>query len=265
MQYIEGKNLRSVMKAEGMSLIHVANIIRQIGQALTSAHDRGIYHRDLKPENIMLQAMGEDEDHVKLIDFGVATVKDSQVASNRATTMVAGTVGYMAPEQLIGKPSAASDIYALGVIAYASASAQVMQARSQVELAIIVNKSNPNDNLSFSELREYFMAERNNWSSGAGKVRVIMRKAGDPERETVLRLIYDMDEKDFNSYFLGKKFRGEILEEPRLRSSTPDMIKTISTVPGAIGYVRVDEVDASVKVIRVDGLAPGDAGYRIRQ
>lgn len=118
MQYIEGKNLRSVMKPEGMNLAHVAHIIRQIGQALTSAHDRGIYHRDLKPENIMLQALGEGEDHVKLIDFGVATVKDSQVAANRATTIVAGTVGYMAPEQLIGKPSAASDIYALGVIAY---------------------------------------------------------------------------------------------------------------------------------------------------
>jgi hypothetical protein len=43
------------------------------------------------------------------------------------------------------------------------------------------------------------------------------------------------------------------------------MIKTISNVPGAIGYVRVDEVDASVKVIRVDGLAPGDAGYKIKQ
>jgi serine/threonine protein kinase len=118
MQYIEGKDLRSVMKPEGMNLAHVAHIIRQIGQALTSAHDRGIYHRDLKPENIMLQALGEGEDHVKLIDFGVATVKDSQVAANHATTMVAGTVGYMAPEQLIGKPSAASDTYALGVIAY---------------------------------------------------------------------------------------------------------------------------------------------------
>ena len=118
MQYIEGKNLRSVMKAEGMNLAHVAQIVRQIGQALTSAHDRGIYHRDLKPENIMLQSLGENEEHVKLIDFGVATVKDSQVAANRPTTMVAGTVGYMAPEQMIGKPSASSDIYALGVIAY---------------------------------------------------------------------------------------------------------------------------------------------------
>jgi ABC-type phosphate transport system substrate-binding protein len=146
-----------------------------------------------------------------------------------------------------------------------SVSSPAIQIRSQMELAIIVNKANPNDNLSFSELREYFMAERNNWSSGAGKVRVIMREPGGPERTTVLRLIYDMNEKDFNSYFLGKKFRGEILEEPRLRSSTPDMIKTISNLPGAIGYVRADEVDASVKVIRVDGLAPGDAGYRIKQ
>ena len=146
-----------------------------------------------------------------------------------------------------------------------STSVPIRQAPSQMELAIIVNKSNPNDNLSFSELREYFMAERNNWSNGAGKVRVVMREPGVAEREAVLRLIYDMDEKGFNSYFLSKKFRGEILEEPRLRTSTPDMIKTISNVPGAIGYVRADEVDASVKVIRVDGLAPGDAGYRIKR
>jgi phosphate transport system substrate-binding protein len=148
---------------------------------------------------------------------------------------------------------------------HSSSAGRVLQARPPVELAIIVNKSNPNDNLKFSELREYFLAERSNWSSGGGKVRVIMREPGEVEREAVLRLIYDMDEKDFNSYFLGKKFRGEVLEEPRLRSSTPDMIKTISNVQGAIGYVRADEVDASVKVLRVDGLAPGDAGYKIKQ
>lgn len=139
------------------------------------------------------------------------------------------------------------------------------QTRPRVELAIIVNKSNPSENLSFSELREYFMAERSNWSGGGGKVRVIMRGPGDPEREAVLRLIYDMGEKDFISYFLGKKFRGEVLEEPRQRSSTPDMIKTISNVQGAIGYVRAEEVDASVKVLRVDGLAPGDPGYKLKQ
>lgn len=118
MQYIEGRSLRSVMKPEGINLQRAAHLIRQIGQALGSAHQRGIYHRDLKPENIMLQALSEGEDFVKLIDFGVATVKDSQVAANKETTTVAGTVSYMAPEQFMGKPTAASDIYALGVIAY---------------------------------------------------------------------------------------------------------------------------------------------------
>ena len=53
MQYIEGRPLRSVMKSEGMNLQRAAHLIRQIGHALSSAHQRGIYHRDLKPENIM--------------------------------------------------------------------------------------------------------------------------------------------------------------------------------------------------------------------
>lgn len=134
-----------------------------------------------------------------------------------------------------------------------------------LELAIIVNKANPIDNLSMAELREYFLAERGHWPEGRGKVRVVMLEPGRPEREAVLRLVYGMNEKGFNSYFLGKKFRGETLEEPRQQSSAPDVVKFISYVQGGIGYVRPDEVDASVKVIRVDGLAPGDAGYKLKQ
>ena len=118
MQFVEGKNLRSQMPVQGMDLARVANIVRQLGQALSAAHDKGIFHRDLKPENIMIQTLSGGEEHAKLIDFGIATVKDSQVAANSDTTRVAGTFAYMAPEQLRGHPLAASDIYALGVIAY---------------------------------------------------------------------------------------------------------------------------------------------------
>src|ERR1043165_3791700 len=52
MQYLEGTNLRSLLRPEGMSFLSAARIIRQVGDALTSAHDAGILHRDLKPENI---------------------------------------------------------------------------------------------------------------------------------------------------------------------------------------------------------------------
>src|SRR6185436_1894306 len=114
MQYVEGQSLRVAINdtgPKGMDFARVAELMRQIGHALSAAHDKGIYHRDLKPENIMLQELGHGEQLVKLIDFGMATVKDSQSAAHAEVTKVAGTLPYMAPEQLRGRPSALSDIF----------------------------------------------------------------------------------------------------------------------------------------------------------
>ena len=138
-------------------------------------------------------------------------------------------------------------------------------AAQQPAVAIIVNRSNATDSLSVGELREYFLAERSHWPTKQ-KVRVAMAAAGRPERQLVLRLVCNMPrEQDFQAYFLRAKFSEQTLEQPREFASTPDVLRFVSNVPGAIGFVRADEVDPSVKVLRVENLTPGDPGYKLRQ
>lgn len=118
MQYIKGVSLRKMIKQEGLEFERTSTFVRQLGQALNAAHETGIVHRDLKPENIMLRRVAGGE-QVKIIDFGIAKVRDSQVAPSTVVAEVAGTIAYMAPEQLNGRPvSPATDQYSLAVIAF---------------------------------------------------------------------------------------------------------------------------------------------------
>ncbi|HNJ44223.1 MAG TPA: serine/threonine-protein kinase [Acidobacteriota bacterium] len=118
MEYIKGDTLESSLCPKGMNLDQVAFIVRQIGQALSAAHDEGIVHRDLKPTNIMIQRLSGNARQIKLIDFGIAKV--SQSSAHLVTDPVeAGTLAYMAIEQLLNAESSPlSDIYSFGVIAY---------------------------------------------------------------------------------------------------------------------------------------------------
>jgi serine/threonine-protein kinase len=114
MQYVAGKTLRTMLSREGLPLLEVAEIIRQVGHALTAAHEAGVVHRDVKPDNIMIRET-ESGDRVKLIDFGVASIRE---AENPGTTKVCGTFEYMAPEQFEGTASPATDIYQMGIVAW---------------------------------------------------------------------------------------------------------------------------------------------------
>lgn len=120
MQFVEGDNLRRHMRPDkGMDFEDAASIWQELGRTLTAAHDNDVIHRDLKPENVMVRQRADGAWQVKVIDFGIAKIRNSLVAPSTVTGKVAGTVSYMAPEQLEGKKvSAASDIYGLGVIAY---------------------------------------------------------------------------------------------------------------------------------------------------
>lgn len=118
LQFVRGATLKAALQEGPIRLDRAADMFRQIGEALRAAHEAGITHRDLKPSNIMLQPLPSGRDHVKLIDFGISSANDASGPERSSTTRAIGTPPYMAPEQWSGKPVPASDIYALGIIAY---------------------------------------------------------------------------------------------------------------------------------------------------
>jgi len=129
-------------------------------------------------------------------------------------------------------------------------------------LAIVVNRKNPIDNLSFNELRKIFLGERNHWSNGH-RIAIAMLDYG-PERRTVLRLIYRMDEASYQDALLRGMFRGDVFVAPKTLASPTILRKFVFNAPGAIGYLRLRDVNETVKVVRIDGLSPEDKGYRLQ-
>jgi serine/threonine protein kinase len=97
-----------------LALSTVVNYVSQVAQALQYAHEQGVIHRDVKPENILLGRTGE----LLLSDFGIALVASSQQQSTQRVQERAGTIAYMAPEQIHAQVVASSDQYALGIVTY---------------------------------------------------------------------------------------------------------------------------------------------------
>lgn len=134
MEMLEGYSLHRVLKQSGaLPLPRAIHITEQVLKALESAHKQRVVHRDLKPGNLFLVHRNEDEDYVKVLDFGIAKyiVENPEDGSeepaptvdyaNEVTQerQVCGTPHYMAPEQVaLGKVDARTDLYALGVVFY---------------------------------------------------------------------------------------------------------------------------------------------------
>ena len=129
-------------------------------------------------------------------------------------------------------------------------------------LAVIVNLSNPVEDLSLKELRNIVMVERTHWPDGR-KITVALREPGPAERQAVLSLVYRMNEAGFTRYFLHANFTGQILNGPRMLSSSELVRRFLVNVPGAIGFVRQIDADASVKTVRIDGRMPGSPTYSL--
>jgi serine/threonine protein kinase len=110
MQFLDGPTLRDALRDGPMDPARAAALIRKIGEALAAVHSHGIVHRDFKPENVIL--MGDEP---IVIDFGSAGMRSAE--NELAETMLmAGSFHYMAPERLMRRYSAASDVFSFAVV-----------------------------------------------------------------------------------------------------------------------------------------------------
>lgn len=117
MEFLEGTDLADLLdRAQRLPVERAVRIVLQICDALQAAHEAGIIHRDLKPENVFLVTRDGTPDFVKIVDFGVALDLEREKLTRDARAF--GTPEYMAPEQVAGKPTARSDVYATAVLLY---------------------------------------------------------------------------------------------------------------------------------------------------
>ena len=113
MELIEGPSLAGVLTGGPLDAARAMDVVAQVAAGLRAAHSAGLIHRDIKPANILFTPEGT----VRITDFGVAYAVGSVPLT--ATGLVMGTPGYLAPERLAGAPArSASDLYALGIVAY---------------------------------------------------------------------------------------------------------------------------------------------------
>ncbi len=130
MEFIDGRSLRDAIQKEGpFTPTRAIHIAIQVAASLSDAHAHSIVHRDLKPDNVMLQDRGRNKDVVRVLDFGIAKLRDDNRATQQAMTQAGdmlGTPQYMAPEQIRGEAiDGRTDIYALGCMIYEMVTARM--------------------------------------------------------------------------------------------------------------------------------------------
>jgi len=152
-ELVEGKTLRSLLLSGPLPTPEAARVASEVAEGLAAAHEKGLVHRDIKPENIILARNGA----ARILDFGLVqhierrplaeAPEDAPTAGPASTEIatIAGTVGYMSPEQVRGeRPDGRSDIFSLGTVLYEMATGQrAFLADSRIETLSAILKEEP--------------------------------------------------------------------------------------------------------------------------
>ncbi len=170
---------------------------------------------------------------------------------------------YMNIFQYLGKPKATFAIASFFAVLLFSTHGSTQETVSESAIAIVVHKDTQVDNLSLEELRNIFLADQQFWPDRT-RIILLVRAPQSDERTFVLSSIYQMDESQFRQYWIAKMFRAEVPRGPKIVFSTDMTLELVLAIPGSISFMRANEVTDQVRVVRVDGKLPSDAGYPLK-
>ena len=137
-------------------------------------------------------------------------------------------------------------------------------ARGQgTDIAVIAHPEVRLDNLPLAELRRILLGDREFWTAGQ-RITLLIRAPIARERDAAVRQVCQMSEAQFRQHWIGKVFRADVPSAPRIAYSNESTIEQVARTPGAIGLVQAPVTAKNVKVIRIDGRAPGQSGYKLR-
>jgi len=226
MEYIDGKTLKELVKKRGgLTLAEVVDIMAQLADGISVAHDAYIIHRDIKPQNVMILESGL----VKITDFGIALALNS--TSLTQTNSVMGSVHYIPPEQASGKGcTIKSDIYSLGILMYELVAGRVpFKGDNAVEIALkhmkdpipSVRKANAAIPQSVENiiLKACAKNPKNRYNS-AKEMYMDLKTCLSEERMNEPRVVYEYEEHDLEDTKIMKPVR----EEPTTNRKKEDVV-----------------------------------------
>ncbi|MGA8270099.1 MAG: hypothetical protein WB919_00970 [Candidatus Sulfotelmatobacter sp.] len=130
------------------------------------------------------------------------------------------------------------------------------------DIAVVASSGNPTSNISLADLRKILAGTKRSWPGGQA-VRLVTRGPGCRERLVLLKFL-GMSEAEYKQYWTAQVYRGEADVVPLVVPSVGMQKEALMAFPGAVSLVSAKDVKPGMKIIRVDGLLPGEAGYPIR-
>ncbi|HWC16483.1 MAG TPA: hypothetical protein VG498_05690 [Terriglobales bacterium] len=144
-----------------------------------------------------------------------------------------------------------------------AAEPDALAVKSSNDIAVVVHPMNVVDSVTLSDLTKILRGDRKFWN-GKTPVTIVLRAAGTPEHDHVLAAVVHMSDGEFKEHWIGKVFRGEASAEPIIVPSDGLASEYVSTNMGAVAFMPGINVRGDLKVLKIDGKLPGQAGYPLK-